>query len=166
LSDPVPEEMIEQILEAARWAPSANNQQPWSFVVVRDTETRRQVADYATYYLSRRTRVDEAPLLIVVCGQVKSRVYRQFLHGDVAMAGMLLMLQAQALGLGTCWIGGLERDKIAQILKIPDYLEIVGMITVGFSAGTPDPSSRKLMSEIVHYDLYESPTFDQDDTDA
>jgi nitroreductase len=155
--DPVPDEMVAQLLEAGQWAPSANNQQPWAFIVVRDPEVRRQVAQHATYYLARRARVDEAPLLIVLCGQVRSRVYRQFLHGDVGMAGMQIMLQAQ--GLGTCWIGGLNRKAIAEILKVPDYLDIVGVLTVGFPDEDPPPPPRKPLSEIVHEDVYRSLTF-------
>jgi nitroreductase len=159
LPDPVPDEMLQQILEAGRWAPSANNQQPWAFIVVQDEEIRRQVAQYATYYLARHARVEEAPLLIVLCGQLRSRRYRKYLRGDVGMAGMQMMLQAKALGLGTCWIDGLERDEISEILRIPDYLEIVGLMTVGFLAETPPDTPRKPLFEIVHYDLYESLTF-------
>ena len=156
LPDPVPDEMLQQILEAGRWAPSANNQQPWAFIVVQDEEIRQQVAQHATYYLARHARVEEAPLLIVLCGQVRSRKH---MRGDVGMAGMQMMLQAKALGLGTCWIDGLERDEISKILRIPDYLEIVGLITVGFPAETPPDTPRKPLFETVHYDLYESLTF-------
>ena len=159
LPGPVPDEMLQQILEAGRWAPSANNQQPWAFIVVQDEEIRQQVAHHATYYLARHARVEEAPLLIVLCGQVRSRMYRKCLRGDVGMAGMQMMLQAKALGLGTCWIDGLAREEISKILRIPDYLEIVGLITVGFPAETPLDTPRKPLFEIVHYDLYESLTF-------
>jgi nitroreductase len=159
LPDSVPDEMVQQILEAGRWAPSANNQQPWAFVVVREEEIRKQVAQHATYYLARHARVDEAPLLIILCGQVRSRMSRKYLRGDVAMAGMQMMLQARALGLGTCWIDGLKRDEIAKILRIPEYLEIVGLMTVGFPAEIPPETPRKPPFEIVHYDLYESVTF-------
>jgi len=69
------------------------------------------------------------------------------------------MLQATALGLGTCWIDGLEREEIAKILQVPDYLEIISLITVGFPAETPSPTTRKPLSEIVHYQEYESLTF-------
>jgi hypothetical protein len=68
------------------------------------------------------------------------------------------MLQAKALGLGTCWLGGLDRDAIAETLKIPDHFEIVGILTVGFPAEAPDPRPRKSLSEIVHYDVYGNQT--------
>jgi nitroreductase len=152
--DPVPDEMVEQLLEAGRWAPSASNRQPWAFIVVRDEAIRREVAQHAAYYFIRWAHVAEAPLLIVLCGDARNPVYRQFLHEDIGLAGSQIMLQAKALGLGTCWIGGLDRKAIASILKVPDHVEIVGLLTVGFPAEEPDPRARKPLAEIVHYDVY------------
>ena len=152
--DPVPDEMIEQLLEAGQWAPSASNRQPWQFIVVRDEAILKQVAQHAAYYFIRWAHVEEAPLLIVLCGDARNRIYRQFLHEDVGLAGSQIMLQAKALGLGTCWIGGLDRKAIADILKVPEQIEIVGLLTVGFPAEEPEPTSRKPLAEIVHYDVY------------
>jgi nitroreductase len=152
--DPVPDEMVEQLLEAGQWAPSASNRQPWAFIVVRDETIRQQIARYAAYYFIRWAHVAEAPLLIVLCGDARNPVYRRFLHEDVGLAGGQMMLQAKALGLGSCWIGALDRKAIASILKLPDHLEIVGLLTVGFPAEAPPPPPRKPLAEIVHYDVY------------
>lgn len=152
--DPVPDEMVKQLLEAGRWAPSASNRQPWAFIVIRDETILREVAQNAAYYFIRWAHVAEAPLLIVLCGDARNRIYRRFLHEDVGLAGGQMMLQAKALGLGTCWIGALDRKAIAGILKIPDHLEIVGLLTVGFPAEDPPPPPRKPLAEIVHYDVY------------
>ena len=152
--DPVPAEMLEQILEAGRWAPSASNRQPWAFVVVQDPEIRRQVASHAAYYFVRWAHVSEAPLLLVLCGNRKSGIYRQFLHEDIGLAGGQMMLQAHALGLGTCWIGGLDRKAISGILKVPDEWETVGLLTVGFPAESPRPARRRAMADMVHYDAF------------
>ena len=152
--DPVPDEMVEQLLEAGRWAPSASNRQPWAFIVVRDEAIRREVAKHAAYYFIRWAQVEEAPLLIVLCGDARNRIYRQFLHEDVGLAGSQIMLQAKALGLGTCWIGGLDRKAVAGILRVPDTMDIVGLLTVGFPAEDPEPRDRKPLAEIVHYDVY------------
>jgi nitroreductase len=153
-SDPVTDEMVEQLLEAGRWAPSASNRQPWAFIVIRDEKIRRQVAQHAASYFIRWAHAEEAPLLIVLCGDARNRVYRRFLHEDVGLAGGQIMLQAKALGLGSCWIGALDRKAIAAILKVPDHLEIVGLLTVGFPAEDPPPPPRKPLAEIVHYDVY------------
>ena len=152
--DPVPDEMVGQLLEAGRWAPSASNRQPWALIVIRDETIRRQVAQHAAYYFIRWAHVAEAPLLIVLCGDGRNRIYRRFLHEDVGLAGGQIMLQAKALGLGSCWIGALDRKAISGILKLPDHLEIVALLTVGFPAEDPPPTPRKPLAEIVHYDVY------------
>jgi len=152
--DPVSDEMVLQLLEAGRWAPSANNLQPWTFIVLRDRLMREQVAAYADHAGSHWVHVAEAPLLIVLCGIVEDRVYHEFLNGDVGMAGLQMMLQAKVMGLGTCWVGGLDRKAIAGLLRIPDYLEVVGLLTVGFSAEEPEPPPRKSLDEIVCYEVY------------
>jgi nitroreductase len=152
--DPVPDEMVQELLEAGRWAPSANNLQPWTFIVIRDREMREQIAMYADYVGSHRTHVGEAPVLIVLCGVVEDRVYHEFLNGDVGLAGLQMMLQAKAMGLGTCWVGGLERQAIAGLLRVPNYLEIVSLLTVGFPAEDPEPTPRKSLDDIVYYEVY------------
>ena len=152
--DPVPSEMLEQLLQAGRCAPSASNRQPWAFIAVQDAATRQQVAQHAAYYLIRWAHVAEAPLLIVLCGDAGHRIYRQYLHEDLGLAGAQIMLQAHALGLGTCWIGGLDRKALAGILKLPDHMEIIGLLTVGFPAEDPRPSPRKPLATITHYDVY------------
>jgi nitroreductase len=156
--DPIPAEKIDRILEAGRWAPSANNQQPWAFIVVQDEEIRHQVAQHAAFYMVRDARIEEAPLLIVLCGKVRSQVYHRFLRGELGMAGMQMMLQAHALGLGTCWIDGLDQDQIARILQVPDDMKVIAMLTVGFPDEDPVPTLRKPLFEIVHYDIYDSLT--------
>jgi nitroreductase len=152
--DPVPDEMLEQILEAGRLAPSASNRQPWHFVVVRDQAILKEVAQHAAYYFLRWAHVAEAPLLIILCGEAKNRLYRQFLHEDIGLAGGQMMLQAKALGLGTCWLGGVDRKAIGDILKLPEDVRVIGLLTVGFPAEEPPPTPRKPLEEIVHYDVY------------
>jgi nitroreductase len=153
-SDPVPSDLLEQVLEAGRWAPSASNRQPWAFVVVQDDEIRRQVAAHAAYYVVRWAVVERAPVLIALCGHRGSRIYRQFLHEDIGLAGGQMMLQAAALGLGTCWIGGLDRAAIAGILRVPTEWEIVGLLTLGFPAESPPAPRRKPLVDLVHYDTF------------
>lgn len=152
--DPVPEEMLAQLLEAGRWAPSASNRQPWTFIVVRDEAVRREVAQDAAYYVLRWAHAEEAPLLLVLCGDARSKLYRRFLHEDIGLAGSQIMLQAKALGLGTCWLGGVDRKGIGAVLKLPEHLEVVGVLTVGFPAEDPPPPPRRPLHEIVHYDTY------------
>ncbi len=152
--DPVPEEMITQILEAGRWAPSASNRQPWTFIVVQDAAMRREVAQHAAFFFIRWAHVEEAPLLIVLCGDARNPAYRQYLHEDIGLAGGQMMLQAHALGLGTCWLGGVDKPAIASALGLPPRMEVIGLLTVGFPDEDPPPPDRKPLEEIVHYDMY------------
>ena len=153
-TDPVPDELLEQVLEAGRLAPSASNRQPWHFVVVRDDDIQRQVAHHAAYYFIRWAHVEEAPVLIALCGDAKSRIYRQFLHEDIGLAGGQMMLQAHVLGLGTCWLGGLDRNAIADVLQVPEGVEVIGILTLGYPAEEPAPTPRKSPAQIVHYDVF------------
>jgi nitroreductase len=152
--DPVPDKMVDQLLQAGRVAPSASNRQPWAFIVIRDKTRIEQVADHATYFFVRWAHVQDAPLIIALCGYRGSRIYRQFLHEDIGLAGGQIMLQARALGLGTCWIGGLNRKALAALLQVPQDWELVGLLTVGFPAEDPEPSPRKPLSDIVHYEVF------------
>jgi nitroreductase len=152
--DPVPDDLLDQVLEAGRWAPSASNRQPWTFIVVRDAEVRKAVAQHAAYYFVRWAHVEEAPVIIALCGNRKHRVYQQFLHEDIGLAGSQMMLQAASLGLGTCWIGGLDRDALRDILKLPEDITLVGLLTLGFPAEDPEPTPRKPLDQLVHYDVY------------
>jgi nitroreductase len=161
--DPVPDEWVDQILEAGRWAPSANNLQPWSFIVVRDPLVRDQVAQYARFFSPTPPPLVEAPLLIVLCGFVRDRMYHEYLNSDVGMAALQMMLQAKALGLGSCWIGSMDRDAIEGVLRIPDYYEIVSVLTIGYPAEEPQPPPRRPLQEIVHYDLYGRAADDEKD---
>ncbi len=152
--EPVPEALLEEVLEAGRWAPSASNRQPWHFIVVRDVEMRQAVAEHAAYYFIKWAHVEEAPVLIALCGETRNRVYRQFLHEDVGLAGGQMMLQAAALGLGTCWLGGLDREAIGTVLGVPEGIEVIGILTLGFPAEAPEPPARKPLAEIVHYERF------------
>jgi nitroreductase len=160
--DPVPDELLHQVLEAGRWAPSASNRQPWDFIVVRDPEVRAAVAEHAAYFFIKWAHVEEAPVIIALCGHTGNRIYRQFLHEDIGLAGCHMMLQAEALGLGTCWLGGLDREAIGEVLQVPDRVEVVGLLTLGFPDEEPEPPARKPLSEVVHYHVYGNKKEDAD----
>jgi nitroreductase len=152
--DPVPDGMIDQLLEAGRWAPSANNLQPWHFIVVRDPVIRKEIAEFTLHSGEPHVHLSESPVLIVLCGVERDRIYHEYLNGDVAMAALQMMLQAKAIGLGTCWVGGLNRAAIGGLLRIPDPIQVVCLLTVGFPGEDPEPPPRRPLEEIVHYDLY------------
>lgn len=131
----VPNELIGQILEAAVNAPSAGNMQPWEFIVVKDIEIKRELASAAL----RQRHVSEAPVVIVVCANPEKSADKYGERGkslyciqDTAAAIENMLLTANSLGLGTCWVGAFDEDSIKNILGIPQKLKPVALITVGF----------------------------------
>jgi nitroreductase len=131
----VPDELIGQILEAAIHAPSAGNLQPWEFIVVKDKTTKKELALAAL----RQRHVEEAPVVIVVCADPEKSSERYGERGknlyciqDTAAAIENMLLVANSLGLGTCWVGAFEEDEVREILNIPQRLKPVALITIGF----------------------------------
>jgi len=146
---PVPEATVEKILEAGRWAPSASNAQPWSFIVLRDEGVRREVARATAYgrFLA------EAPLGIAVVIDPKASTHPV---EDGAIATQNMLLAAHALGLGTCWIGSYGSDyegRVKEVLGVPGDRRVLSIVSVGFPAESPR-SRRKELKEIVFKDRY------------
>lgn len=153
LDQPVPKEMIEQLLEAAIWAPTGANLQPWQFIVVTNKDLHEQIGKYARFYFIKSHHVSEVPAVIVICGDPNKS---SFYLIDCALAGENLILQAQSLGLSTCWIGAFDEAPIKTILNIPQNLRIVGLITVGYSAETTSVPPKISLKDIVHWNTFGS----------
>ena len=151
-ADPVPEESLRRVLDAARMAPSGSNRQPWRFIVVKSPEKKRQVAQAC----GGQTWINQAPVVVVAAGR---RV--PFSRGgymgemsfimDVGIAFTHLILAARAEGLGTCWIGDFQNKEVKEILGLPDDIDVVAVTPLGY----PDresftkETSRKPLEEIV-----------------
>lgn len=151
--EPVPDDLLNKVLEAGRIAPSAANFQPWHFVVIRDDAAKARLAEaYAKDWFWK------APVIVVVCvDTVKAWTRRDgksyaFVDGAIAMDHMTLC--AAELGLGTCWIGAFDPEKARAILGVPERVEIVAMTPLGFPDSAPFPKKRKEMNEIVHHDRW------------
>jgi len=149
----VPEELIKELLEAARLAPSAYNGQPWKFKVINNKEVIKELKDNNVF---KNEFVYTVPLIIVCCAD--SEVYperaednfntRELAIGDVSIASQNIVLRATELGLGTCYVGLLSREKIKKILNIPEKYIIPYVITVGYADEKPNPTPRKSIEEI------------------
>ena len=149
--DPVPEDFITRILDAGRWAPSASNRQPWSFIVLKDIDIKKRVAEATTYgrFLA------DAPLgVVVVIDPEVSHRSGGVEDGAIATQNMLLI--AHALGLGTCWIGSYNstyEERVKEILEIPKNRRVLSIISLGYPAESPTSTRRELV-EIVSTDKY------------
>lgn len=149
----VEDEKLNIVLEAARLAPSARNLQEWRFVVVRDPETKKRFSE-----VSGQAQLAEADVVIVACAESDGRVMgvgQKCYPIDVAIALDHLTLAAVALGLGTCWIGGINGQNVKQILGIPDDIHLVGLMCLGYPADpSPVEKSRFPMEKIVKYERW------------
>jgi len=155
-SEPVKDEDLQYILEAARIAPSANNKQPWKFIVIREKENLE-----AVYRLYHREWFRQAPLVIVVLGDhseswERSQDGKKHTDIDVAIAIDHLTLAAAERGLATCWICNFYVQATREYFRLPPHLEPIAFIPVGYPAQQPDPerhkTKRKPLNEIVYYE--------------
>jgi nitroreductase len=149
--DPVPEDLLLQVLECARRAPSACNRQPWRFVVVRDEARRRLLG---TAY--SRDWFWSAPAIVAVCvvpadAWTRPHDGKNYAWVDGAIAMDHLTLAAADLGLGTCWIGAFDPEPVRHILNLPDGVEVVAMTPLGYPADdpAPRPRTRRPLSETL-----------------
>ncbi|MGB9793163.1 MAG: nitroreductase family protein [Thermacetogeniaceae bacterium] len=149
----VEEEKLKRVLEAGRLAPSAVNRQEWKFIVVRDENTRKKLAEAA----GGQTFVGEAPVVLVVCGTETEKVMRcgQPAYAlDCAIALSFMILEAWELGLGTCWIGHFDEKMVKDVLGIPEKARVVAMTPLGYPAESPAARPRKSLDEVVSYEKF------------
>ena len=147
---PVEDEKLNKVLEAARWAPSAGNRQPWEFVVVKDPSIRRRIADVAPY----GGFIADAPVMIAVV--VDPRKDPTHYIEDGAIATTHIMLAAHALDLGTCWVGAFGsayEDDAKRVLDVSPNLRVLSLVSLGYPA-EERTSTRKDLREIEHYEQY------------
>ena len=142
----VEEDKLNQLLEAARLAPSAKNRQNWMFIVVRDKQIREQLV----LACNGQKFVGEAPIVIAGVADPTLKWYRI----DMGIAVEHIALEAMKLELGTCWVGAFDEKEVSRILNVPNNLETVILITVGYLRITPPRTPRKEMQDIVRYDSY------------
>ncbi len=153
--DVIPNDVLLKILDAARWAPSPFNTQPWEFIIIKDKDTLKSISKYARYsgYL------EAAPMAIaVVVPPVNEKFSWVERIGETryaaAMSVQNMMLAAWALGIGTCWVS-MERDKVGEILKVPKTHFVLTIIPMGYPETPPkkhDESSRKKLDDMIFYE--------------
>jgi len=146
-ADPVPRDLIEQVLEAARHAATANNLQPWEFVVVTDRGLRQR--------LTAATDYGQQIALAPVCIAVLCKECKYYLE-DGANASQNLLVAAHALGLGACWVAGDKKpyaEEVRELLGAPPGYRLVSLLTLGYAAERPEAQKRPLR-EMVHWERF------------
>jgi nitroreductase len=148
--DPVPEETVFRILEAGRLAPSQRNRQQWHFVVVQDRETLNKIGELSP----TGSFIAQAPMAVVVVMQGAKMA-----QIDAARAVENMILAGWAEGVGTCWVGGIERDAVKALLSVPSDGELITILPFGYPArlSLKGIKNRKELSEVAHQERFGDP---------
>jgi nitroreductase len=144
-SETVSKEILSKLVDAGRLAPTANNEQPWDFVIITERDKLRRIADLAEY---GKFIADVPACIVVLCRPAKYYVE------DGSAATTQILLAATALGLGTCWVAGDKKSYAGQIVALcgaPVEYKLVSMIAIGHAAEVPSPSKRAL-GEVLHWE--------------
>jgi len=159
----VSDEIINQLLEAVRWAPSWNNTQCWEIVVVKDQIQKEKLQQTITKGNPATKSITEASVILALCGKLKSSGYFKdkastkfgdWLMFDIALAAQNICLAAQALGLGTVIVGLLDHDSAKEVLKVKDGYELVVLIPIGYPAKISSAPKRREIKDFIHYNIF------------
>jgi nitroreductase len=159
LETPIPREHLIQCIEAARLSPSADNMRPWRFIILDDRELIRRLTEAVCTGISRRTKfIGSAAAIVVILADLNFAVHRlgaavfgtQHYLLDIGIAGEHIVLQAQELGIGTCWINLFNAKAARKVLEIPKKYRIISLIAMGYPAegatrDRPDHPLEKIM---------------------
>ena len=148
---PVEDDKLQQVLEAARLAPTAANNQPFQLIVIHTAERKAELKR-----IYHREWFLQAPLVIGICvipGQAwMRRDAKSYSDVDATIAMDHLILAATDLGLGTCWIGAFDPAAAREVLHLPDNVEPIAFTPLGYPADRPGTKERKPLSALVRYE--------------
>ena len=147
----ISEEVLQQILETGRQAPSAANRQPIHFVIVKNHDILKNLCDNL---ITRFVKC--APVAVVGCADIKSLLTGKWAVVDVTIAMQNMVIAAWTLGVGSCWIGACSEEKVKDLLKIPDKWKVVALITIGYPAEQPKPRKKKPIEELFNFNSFHS----------
>jgi nitroreductase len=176
----VTEQQLETILEAARWAPSGANTQPWEFVVTRDREKmkrareifynewrQRKLEDPVNYKGLSKYYVGDASVLVLVCADPRTmKVYlttrqpgdrEKLFQASVASSVEQMMLAAVSMGLGTVWVSAREEieSELRELFKVPQPIRLLWVVPIGHARFWPKAKPRRKISNFVHREFYD-----------
>jgi nitroreductase len=160
----VPENLLNQVLEAVKWAPSWSNTQCWEVVVVKDKSVKEKLqATFPPKGNPATKAITAAPVVLGICGKLNTSGYYKnivttkfgdWFMFDLGLATQNICLTAHALGLATVIAGLFDHDKAKAALKVPDGYELVTLIPLGYPAKTSSPPKRREVNEFTHYDTF------------
>lgn len=158
----VPEEILSQVLESIRWAPSWANTQCWEVIVVKDPANKEKLQE-AFETNPAKNAVVQAPVLIILCAKLESSGYYKgkvttklgdWFMFDLGLAAQTLCLTAHNLGLGTVIAGLFDHNKAKEALGVPEGYELVAIIPLGYPAKGSSAPKRREINEFTHYEKF------------
>jgi len=177
----VSDAQLETILEAARWAPSGANTQPWEFVITRDRKKmkrvreiyanewrRRKMEDPVHYKGIKKDYVGDVSVLVLVCGDPRTKlVYlttrqpsdrEKLFQASIANAVQQMMLAAASMNLGTVWVSVREEveAELRELFKVPNDLRLLWVVPIGHARSWPKAKRRRPVSSFTHYETYDN----------
>ena len=160
LEDPVPQEVLNRVLEAACSAPSWKNMQCWRFIVVSDPEIKKSLSDSLHSGNPAAKAVATAPLTIVACGDPEASGRedgKEYYLLDTGIAMQQLQLAAYAEGLGTCWVAWFDEEKARAACNIPENYRVVAITPLGKPAKESNKPPRMAPGEVSFREKWGSP---------
>jgi nitroreductase len=142
----LPENVLREILEAARMAPSAANRQAWELVVVKDPRIKAELVPIC----KNQKFVEECSVFLAAIEDPEQKWSRV----DVTIMMDQMTLAAHEKGLGTCWIGAFDKDKVGALLGVPANRQVCVCLTLGYPDESPEGRPRKPAEELIHFDRY------------
>ena len=162
---PVEEEKVLKLIESARLAPSGSNTQPWNFIIVRSEETKDKIIEVD----NNQQWMKAAPVFIVCVADIRCRIkedkdiyldencglpeLKQIIR-DTAIAIEHILLEAENMGLSSCWTAWFAQKDIRSIMNIPGDKYVVGVITIGYSDQKGSAAPKKSLESIVRYEQW------------
>jgi len=144
----IPKDVLDKILDAGRQAPSAANRQPWHFIVVTDPEIKKELSKGMFNRF-----IKDTPVTIVGCAH-KDLIAGKWSIISTTIALHNMVVAAWAMGIGSCWVGDFNEEKIKKLLNIPESWNIVALISFGYPAEKPQPRKKKSIEEIVSFNKF------------
>ena len=147
----IPKDVFDKILEAGRQAPSAANRQPWHFIIVTDDEIKKELS--RSWF---NLQIRDSAFTVVGCAYtgLKHIGTRRWSIIDTTIALQNMVIAAWTLGVGSCWIGDFNEDKVKTMLKIPNNWKVVALISFGYPAEKPHPKRKKPLDKIVNFNKF------------
>lgn len=153
----VPWDNIITIMQAGKYAPSAGNLQNWKFIVVKDDNKRKAIAEACL----QQWWMEQAPVHIVVCGEPEkverfygTRGRRLYMIQGIAAAIENMLLTAHSLGLGSCWVGAFDEDEIRRLLNLPEEADVHAIITIGYADEKPETPPKYRIEHMMFFEKW------------